>query len=397
MAASTSASSKTTQAPLPPSSSNVRFMARARSLRNGDTDGARSREAHRVDVAGVDERGRGGGPLAVDEVDRTRREPDPVENAHQLRHGQGVLGRRLYDHGVAGGQSRADLARHVREGEVVGGDAGHHSERDPVHHGSDHTTARERRRFDGLGQERGLEDRPGVPRRAFQAVHRQGDLQMRPDGRGGPGLGHHQRQQLGRFRPEGCRRVTEQRTAVLNRPGRPLRLCLLGRGHHGPGVVRTAIGRPADALFGGGIDDLVGPPRRLHPRAPDEELTLVVPCGLGHGTPLPGPPSRRRVLFNRVGRGRRTLPPRLPWSRGPGPGGIESQNYYFRHFAGHKSYDRLYVEGRPRGMNRSLVMNRPTQPGPSSLGAGADRGSGPGPGGTGGSHGSGPPRLGDRG
>ncbi len=31
-------------------------------------------------------------------------------------------------------------------------------------------------------------------------------------------------------------------------------------------------------------------------------------------------------------------------------------------------------------------MNRPTQPGPSSLGADADRGSGPGPGGTGGSH-----------
>ena len=205
----------------------------------------RSGEADAVHVVGIHQCGGGGRTVAVDEVDHPGREADVVEDADELHDGERVLRRRLHDDGVAGRQRRRHLAGHVDHREVVGGDAGHHAERLAVDHAADDPAGRQRRRLRGLGEQRRLQHAAGVAGVALEAVGRHGHLHARADGRGRPGLGDHERQQLRGLGPDGRGGLAHEGAALLGRPGRPARLGLLGRSCGGQGVVRAGVGRRA--------------------------------------------------------------------------------------------------------------------------------------------------------
>ena len=111
----------------------------------------------------------------------------------------------------------------------------------------------------GLGDERRLQHGAGIAGVALEAVCRHGHLHARADGRRGPRLGDHERQQLRGLGPDGGRGLAHEGAALVGRPGRPARLGLLGRRGGGQGVVRAGVGGQPDDLLGGGVDDLVGP------------------------------------------------------------------------------------------------------------------------------------------
>ncbi len=128
-AASTSASSKTTNGALPPISMCTRLSepAASRITRAAGALGAGDRDQRDVGVAG--QRAADLGPVAADDVEHAAREPGPQRQLGQHQRGQrGELGR-LEDDRVAGRQRGADLPRRHVERVVPRGDRGAHAER----------------------------------------------------------------------------------------------------------------------------------------------------------------------------------------------------------------------------------------------------------------------------
>ena len=85
-------------------------------------------------------------PAAGDDVDDAGREAGLDHRVGEPQHGEGVLGGRLDDHGVAHGQGRADLAGHVDQREVVRRDGGDDADRPALDHRAEQAAGGERGR-----------------------------------------------------------------------------------------------------------------------------------------------------------------------------------------------------------------------------------------------------------
>ena len=111
MAPFTSASSKTTQAPLPPSSSSVRFMVRAAFSAMVTPTWVEPVKLTQSTSSASTSAAEEAGPFPLTRLTTPGGKPTSLQDAHQLHDGQRVLRRRLDHHGVAGRQRRRHLAR----------------------------------------------------------------------------------------------------------------------------------------------------------------------------------------------------------------------------------------------------------------------------------------------
>ena len=164
----------------------------------------------------------GAASAEIDQIDHSGREPHLVEDAHQLDHGQRVLGGGLHHDGVAHGQRGRHLAGHVDEREVVRGDAGHHAHRLADGQGGDQPAGSQRRGLGDLQGQGPLGHGAAVAGIAVEAVGRDRDLHARPDGGRGARLGDDERQQVLGACPDGRGGLgPEQCGAVLGVGGAP--------------------------------------------------------------------------------------------------------------------------------------------------------------------------------
>ena len=150
----TSASSNTSAAPLPPSSSSVRFIVRPpTSAMRRPTPVEPVNETmstSRLSTSASPVAGRRAG----DDVDDAFGEADLVHDPHELDHRERVLRRGPHDHRVAHRQRGPELARHVDDREVVRRDARDDADRRAAHDRTHQPARRERGRRHLLRRER---------------------------------------------------------------------------------------------------------------------------------------------------------------------------------------------------------------------------------------------------
>ena len=254
MAAFTSASSKTTQAPLPPSSSSSRFMVRAAFSAMVTPTWVEPVKLTQSTSSESTSAAEEAGPLPLTRLTTPGGKPTSSRIRTSSTTASGSWGAGFTTTVLPGGQRRGHLAGHVDHGEVVRRDAGHHADRLAVDHAADDPARGQRRGLGRLGQQRRLQHLARVAGVALEAVGRDRHLHARADRGGGAGLGDDQGQQLGRLGPDGRGRLAHEGAAVLGRPGRPARLGLLGRRGGGQGVVGAGVGGLPDHLFGGKTD-----------------------------------------------------------------------------------------------------------------------------------------------
>ena len=120
-----------------------------------------------------------------------------------------------------------------------------------------------------------------VLRVALEANGRLGHLHARPHRQGGPGLGDHQREQLGRPGPDGLRGRPQEGRPLADGRGRPGWQRLPGRRRRGLGIGGAGVGGLAHRLLGRRVHDVVGAGGGVHPLATDQQLALV--AGRLHG------------------------------------------------------------------------------------------------------------------
>ncbi len=120
----TSASSNTSAAPLPPSSSSWRFIPRPADLADAASRPPVEPVKLTMSMSGDSTSASPvAGRRAGDDVDDAGREADVVEELHELDDRERVLAGGPHDDGVAHRERRAELADHVHDREVVRRDA----------------------------------------------------------------------------------------------------------------------------------------------------------------------------------------------------------------------------------------------------------------------------------
>ena len=282
MAPLMSASSKTTQAPLPPSSSSVRFIVRAAFSAMVTPTWVEPVKLTQSTSSASTSAAEAAGPLPLTRLTTPGGKPTSLRMRTSSTMARGSCGAGLTTTVLPAASAGATLPAMLTMGKLY-----------EVMQATTPTGWRltmppmippgaRGRGLGRLGQQRRLQDLARVAGVALETVGRHGHLHARADGGGGARLGDHQREQLGRLGPDGRRRCAHERAAVVLGPGRPARLGLPGRRRGGEGVVRAGVGREPDDLLGGRVDDFVGPVGGVDPLAPDEELVLVALAGLGH-------------------------------------------------------------------------------------------------------------------
>ncbi len=198
-----------------------------------------------------------------------RRKARFFEHGDQFEHGERVLRRRLDDARVAHRQRRADLARRVHDREVVRRDA--RDDADGLADGdrADDAAGRER---GGLRLLRWQRDLVRLDLRvATEALRHDRHLHRRRDAHRRAGLGLHQRHQfvVARHQQIGGARAAARHARAATCATTAERVARRRRRRFG--VRARALGRVADHLLGGRVDDVVGALARLDPLAADED------------------------------------------------------------------------------------------------------------------------------
>ena len=258
MAPFTSASSKTRQAPLPPSSSSVRFMVRAACSPIFTPTWVEPVKLTQSTSSESTKAAEEAGPFPLTRLTTPGGKPTSLRMRTSSTMASGSCGAGLTTTVLPAASAGATLPAMLTMGklyEVMQATTprGWRLTMAPMMPpGASGVAMR------GLGDERRLQHGAGIAGVALEAVRRHGHLHARADGRRGPGLGDHERQQLGGLGPDGGGGLAHEGAALVGRPGRPPRLGLLGGRGGGQGVVRAGVGGQADDLLGGGVDDLVG-------------------------------------------------------------------------------------------------------------------------------------------
>ena len=251
-AALTSASSRTTQAPLPPSSSSERFMVRAAISADLDADLRRAGEADALDVAGLDQSEEEDGVLPLTRFTTPGGKPTSWRMRTSSTMARGSCGAGFTTTVLPEASAGATLPAMLTMGKLY-----------EVMHA---TTPRGWRftmppmippgasgvAWAGWGSSGVCSTDPWVACVPLEAVGRDGDLHARAHRGRRSGLRDHQGEQVGCPGPDGRRRLTHQRAAIVLRPSRPTRLGLFGGGGRGEGVVHAGVrARPTTSSVAG--------------------------------------------------------------------------------------------------------------------------------------------------
>nr|WP_254127074.1 hypothetical protein [Aquihabitans sp. G128] len=224
-------------------------------LGDAAADAGGAGEGDHVDV------GRGGDGLGGldragrDDVDHAGREPGLLEQLAHADHRERVLHRRLDHHGVAHGERRRDLAGHVGDREVVGGQRGDHADGSAVLDATDDAAGGQRRgRHDRRGQRHQVRLGLGVAAEAGGDLR---DLHGLGHPHGGAGLGLHERDQLVAVGVPHVGEAAEQRAPLLHRGALPPVEGVLGGPAGVLGLLHGGVRRAPDDLLGRRVHDVV--------------------------------------------------------------------------------------------------------------------------------------------